>query len=83
MLKYVQLNVLAELTRFADRGFYGDWWNTVSWDQASFSFPRVFDLLIAICSMPRTGTAPSMPFYFDMFTTLPFLLFEFLEALQH
>ncbi len=27
------LNVLAEVTRFADRGFYGDWWNSVSWDQ--------------------------------------------------
>lgn len=27
------LNVLAEVTRFADRGFYGDWWNCVSWDQ--------------------------------------------------
>lgn len=25
------LNVLAELTRFADRGFYGDWWNSVTW----------------------------------------------------
>jgi hypothetical protein len=27
------LNVLAELTFFADRGFYADWWNSVSWDQ--------------------------------------------------
>lgn len=27
-----QLNVLAELTRFADRGFYADWWNSKSWD---------------------------------------------------
>jgi sterol O-acyltransferase len=26
------LNVLAELTLFADRGFYADWWNSVSWD---------------------------------------------------
>ena len=26
------LNVLAELTRFADRGFYADWWNSKSWD---------------------------------------------------
>lgn len=25
------LNVLAEVTRFADRGFYGDWWNSVSY----------------------------------------------------
>lgn len=25
------LNVLAELTLFADRGFYADWWNSVTW----------------------------------------------------
>ncbi|KAF4636995.1 hypothetical protein G7Y89_g1091 [Cudoniella acicularis] len=27
------LNLLAEITYFADRGFYDDWWNSVSWDQ--------------------------------------------------
>lgn len=27
------LNVLAELTRFADRGFYSDWWNARDWSQ--------------------------------------------------
>ncbi|PHH63087.1 hypothetical protein CDD81_6332 [Ophiocordyceps australis] len=27
------LNILAELTGFADRSFYGPWWNSVSWDQ--------------------------------------------------
>lgn len=27
------LNIFAEITCFADRGFYGDWWNCVSWDQ--------------------------------------------------
>ena len=32
------LNVLAELTRFADRGFYGDWWNSTSWDQYARSW---------------------------------------------
>ncbi|KAK9457411.1 MBOAT, membrane-bound O-acyltransferase family-domain-containing protein [Dipodascopsis uninucleata] len=26
------LNALAELTRFADRSFYGPWWNSVRWD---------------------------------------------------
>ncbi|KAI9739050.1 MAG: acyl-CoA/sterol acyltransferase [Cirrosporium novae-zelandiae] len=26
------LNLLAEVTRFADRGFYADWWNCTSWD---------------------------------------------------
>ncbi|SCU78074.1 LANO_0A02014g1_1 [Lachancea nothofagi CBS 11611] len=29
------LNCVAELTRFADRYFYGDWWNCVSWDEFS------------------------------------------------
>jgi sterol O-acyltransferase len=32
------LNVLAEVTRFADRGFYGDWWNSVSFDQYARSW---------------------------------------------
>lgn len=27
------LNLLAELTRFEDRGFYNAWWNSTSWDQ--------------------------------------------------
>lgn len=27
------LNAIAELTRFADRDFYGPWWNCVTWDE--------------------------------------------------
>ncbi|KAK9458815.1 MBOAT, membrane-bound O-acyltransferase family-domain-containing protein [Lipomyces oligophaga] len=27
------LNAIAELARFADRRFYGPWWNSTSWDQ--------------------------------------------------
>lgn len=27
------LNCIAELSRFGDRDFYGDWWNCISWDQ--------------------------------------------------
>ena len=34
------LNLLAELTRFADRGFYGDWWNSVTWDQYARDWNR-------------------------------------------
>ncbi|KAF2108324.1 MBOAT, membrane-bound O-acyltransferase family-domain-containing protein [Lophiotrema nucula] len=34
------LNVLAELTSFADRGFYGDWWNSTSWDQFAREWNR-------------------------------------------
>lgn len=34
------LNVLAELTCFADRGFYGDWWNSVGWDQYARDWNR-------------------------------------------
>ncbi|KAI5776822.1 MBOAT, membrane-bound O-acyltransferase family-domain-containing protein [Geopyxis carbonaria] len=26
------LNLLGELTRFSDRGFYGPWWNSTTWD---------------------------------------------------
>ncbi|CAK4033155.1 sterol o-acyltransferase like [Lecanosticta acicola] len=34
------LNVLAEVTRFADRGFYGAWWNSVTWDQYARDWNR-------------------------------------------
>lgn len=34
------LNLLAELTCFADRGFYADWWNSVSWDQFARDWNR-------------------------------------------
>ncbi|KAK4498149.1 hypothetical protein PRZ48_010805 [Zasmidium cellare] len=34
------LNVLAEVTKFADRGFYGDWWNSVTWDQYARDWNR-------------------------------------------
>jgi len=27
------LNCIAELSKFGDRDFYGDWWNCISWDQ--------------------------------------------------
>jgi sterol O-acyltransferase len=42
-----QLNALAEITRFADRGFYADWWNSVSWDQFSRDWNRpVYNFLL-------------------------------------
>ena len=34
------LNVLAELLRFSDRGFYGAWWNSTSWDQYARDWNR-------------------------------------------
>ncbi|KAJ5485339.1 hypothetical protein N7539_005327 [Penicillium diatomitis] len=34
------LNTLAEITCFADRGFYADWWNSVSWDQFARDWNR-------------------------------------------
>ena len=34
------LNVLAEVFRFADRGFYGAWWNSTSWDQYARDWNR-------------------------------------------
>jgi sterol O-acyltransferase len=32
------LNVFAEITRFADRGFYDAWWNSTTWDQVLLLF---------------------------------------------
>lgn len=34
------LNLLGELTYFADRQFYNDWWNSVSWDQFARDWNR-------------------------------------------
>jgi sterol O-acyltransferase len=34
------LNVLAELTLFADRGFYNDWWNATTFDQYARDWNR-------------------------------------------
>lgn len=34
------LNAIAELSRFGDREFYGDWWNCVSWDE----FARLWNI---------------------------------------
>ncbi|KAK7969387.1 MBOAT family protein [Apiospora saccharicola] len=34
------LNLLAELTCFADRSFYDAWWNSVSWDQFARDWNR-------------------------------------------
>ncbi|KAF3030959.1 acyl-CoA/sterol acyltransferase [Penicillium rubens] len=34
------LNAIAEITMFADRGFYSDWWNSVSWDQFARDWNR-------------------------------------------
>lgn len=36
------LNGIAELTRFADRGFYGPWWNCVTWDQFARDWVSTF-----------------------------------------
>lgn len=36
----VILNLLGEVTYFADREFYSDWWNSVSWDQFARDWNR-------------------------------------------
>ena len=36
----LQLNLLAELTGFADRGFYSAWWNSTSWDEFARDWNR-------------------------------------------
>ncbi|ODA83112.1 hypothetical protein RJ55_01621 [Drechmeria coniospora] len=40
------LNILAELTYFADRSFYGPWWNSVSWDQFARDWNTVVHLFL-------------------------------------
>lgn len=58
------LNVLAELTCFADRGFYGDWWNSVTWDQYArdwnrpvhnFLLRHVYQSSISAFRLSKTG----------------------------
>lgn len=34
------LNAFAELTRFADRQFYDDWWNSTNWDEYARKWNR-------------------------------------------
>jgi sterol O-acyltransferase len=33
------LNGIAEVTRFADRCFYDDWWNSTTWDEVPPPLP--------------------------------------------
>jgi len=40
------LNILAELTYFADRRFYDAWWNSVSWDQFAREWNRPVHLFL-------------------------------------
>ncbi|KAF9454320.1 MBOAT-domain-containing protein [Macrolepiota fuliginosa MF-IS2] len=56
-------NGFAELSRFADRQFYEDWWNSVSWDEFSrkwnkpvhgFLLRHVYAPLIYNCGFSRT-----------------------------
>lgn len=40
------LNFFAELTRFGDREFYGDWWNAVNFDEFNRKWNRpVYEFL--------------------------------------
>lgn len=60
------LNLQAELTRFADRDFYGDWWNSASlgaywrsWNKPVYQFMKrhVYVPMIARGHGPITGSA--------------------------
>ena len=52
------LNVFAEVTRFADRGFYDAWWNSTTWDQVLFLSPP---LLSSVPRLPQSRD-PRRPF---------------------
>ncbi|EPY51822.1 acyl-coA-sterol acyltransferase [Schizosaccharomyces cryophilus OY26] len=41
------LNAFAEITKFADREFYGPWWNTVTWDE----FARLWNIPVHVFLM--------------------------------
>jgi diacylglycerol O-acyltransferase 1 len=60
------MNALAELTMFADRNFYGDWWNSTdlqtywsTWNRPVYHFMRrhVFSPLVGRGWGPRTASA--------------------------
>jgi sterol O-acyltransferase len=48
------LNVFAEVTRFADRGFYDAWWNSTTWDQVTPPLQ---------CNLQNPFGGPSSTFY--------------------
>lgn len=73
IFEYV-LGAFAEITRFADRKFYSDWWNSCDWF-VSFS-PRLFatvgqSILIPKIgsNSPANGTSPSTTSSGDMYTS--------------
>lgn len=71
------LNVLAELTRFADRGFYGPWWNSISFDQYARDWNRpVHNFLL------RHVYHSSISFFHMSRTQATFFTF-FLSAVVH
>lgn len=59
IFEYV-LGAFGELTRFADRHFYSDWWNSCDWYVSSIFSSEAF--LINTClgsNSPANGTSPS------------------------
>jgi sterol O-acyltransferase len=67
------LNVLAEITCFADRGFYGDWWNSVSFDQYARNWNRYVNALLCCDNFISQDTThilrPQADFVPGSFTT--------------
>jgi hypothetical protein len=60
------LNVFAEVTRFADRGFYDAWWNSTTWDQVPLS-KFVFFSVLNYSSSQENGINQYTYFFFVMF----------------
>ena len=62
------LNVFAEVTQFADRGFYDAWWNSTTWDQVTPPCPKY-----KVDESSRgNGINQFIYFYYDMSTILPY-----------
>mmetsp|Transcript_1134 Transcript_1134/g.2219 ORF Transcript_1134/g.2219 Transcript_1134/m.2219 type:complete len:455 (+) Transcript_1134:114-1478(+) len=87
---HIYLNVLAELTRFGDRQFYQDWWNstTVSFFWRSWNLP-VHQFMVAHVYIPMLGAgfkknhASVVIFFFsalmhELIVSIPFCNFKLL-----
>ncbi|KAF8845114.1 MBOAT-domain-containing protein [Paxillus ammoniavirescens] len=63
-------NGFAELSYFADRQFYEDWWNSTSWDEFSRKWNKpVYHFLLRHVYAPSLATYPSLSRTGAMFVT--------------
>jgi sterol O-acyltransferase len=72
-------NAVAELTRFADRAFYDDWWNSITWDEFARKWNKpVHHFLLREVYFPLRQTLKLPKFHANLAT---FLLSAFIHEL--